>query len=157
MRRSLVYFSAAGLLAIASAGCAGANSTGHHNLQRAQASSVIGRAQVRNLLLARGRASAQYVITAPSPAKYAFNVRVTARASTNVAVMIRTWYGAVFPSILTSSHESGTCSLRGSQDVCAEHFPLLPAQRAGAWTVIVAKPTGPVTTVRITITFVDTR
>jgi hypothetical protein len=153
VRRTLACFAAASLLAISSAGCTGGSSTGHHKPEHGQASSVITRPQVTNLLLARGRASARYVITAPNPAKYAFNVRVTARASTDVSVRIRTWYGAVFPSILVSSHQQGTCSLKGSEDVCAEHFPLLPAERPGAWTVIAAKPTGPATTVRIAITF----
>ena len=100
-----------------------------------------------------GRSSARYVITAPDPARYAFDVSVTAPASTEVAVSIHTWYGAVFPSILSSSHQSGVCRLRGSQDICFELFPFLPAQRAGAWTVVAAKQSGPAAIVRIVITF----
>jgi hypothetical protein len=154
VRRTLACFAVASLLAIGSASCTGGSSTGHHKLEQARASSVIGRPQVMNLLLASGRTSARYVITAPNPARYAFNVLVIARPSTDVAISIRTWYGAVFPSILISSHQQGTCSLRGSQDACSEHFPLLPSEHAGAWTVIAAKPAGPATTVRIAITFV---
>ena len=153
MRRNLACFAVCGLLAIASAGCTGGNSTGHHKPEHARTASVVGRPQTANLVMARGHATAQYVITAPDPARYVFDVAVTARASTNVAVKIRTWYGAVFPSILISSHQSDACRLKGSRDVCLEHFPVLPAQRAGAWTVIATKPSGPATTVRITITF----
>ena len=153
MGRNLGFLAAASLLAIGSAGCTGGNSNGQHKLEHARTTSVIGRPQVASLMMANGRTSAQYVINAPNPARYGFDVSVTARASTDVAVRIRTWYGAVFSNILISSHQSGACSLRGSQDVCSEHFPLLPAQRAGAWTVIAAKPSGPATTVRIAVTF----
>jgi hypothetical protein len=78
---------------------------------------------------------------------------VTAPASIAVAVSIRTWYGAVFPSILSSSHQSGVCRAQGSEDICSELFPFLPAQRAGAWTVVAAKHSGPAAIVRIVITF----
>jgi hypothetical protein len=101
-----------------------------------------------------GRSSAQYEITAPDPAKYPFDVIVTAPVSVNIGVSIRTWYGAIFPSILVSSHEAGLCKARDSKDVCSELFPLLPAQRAGIWTVVAAKQSGPSATVRIAITFV---
>lgn len=100
-----------------------------------------------------GRVSAQYNVTAPDPARYAFDVTVTAPASVDVGVSIRTWYGAIFPGILTSSHQPHACTLRGSHDVCSEPFPLLPAQRAGKWTVVAAKESGPAATVRIVITF----
>ena len=85
--------------------------------------------------------------------RYAFDVSVSAPASVDVAVRIDTWYGAECPSILVSSHQSDSCKLSGSEDVCFERFPLLPAQRAGAWTVVAAKPSGPATTVRVVITF----
>ncbi len=103
--------------------------------------------------MSSGRSAARYMITAPDPARYAFDVSVSAPASVDVAVRIDTWYGAEFPSILVSSHQSDWCRLRGSEDVCFERFPLLPAQRAGAWTVVAAKPSGPATTVRVVITF----
>lgn len=93
--------------------------------------------------MSSGRSSARYVITAPDPAQYAFDVSVSAPASVDVAVRIDTWYGAEFTSILVSSHQSDWCKLRGSEDLCFEPVPLLPAQRAGAWTVIAAKPSGP--------------
>ena len=77
-----------------------------------------------------------------------------APVSVNVGVSIRTWYGAIFPSILASSHDADWCKARDSQDVCYEMFPLLPAQLAGSWTVIAAKQSGPAAMVRIVITFV---
>jgi hypothetical protein len=153
VRRNLAFFAMCSLLAIASAACTGSNGTGKHEQEHAGTTSVIGRPQAANLAMSSGRSSAQYVITAPDPARYGFDVNVTAPASIDVAVSIHTWYGAVFPSILSSSHQSGVCRLKGSQDICSELFPLLPAQRAGAWTVAVAKQSGPATTVRIVITF----
>ena len=141
------------VLAIASAACTGSNGTGKHDQEYAGTTSVIGRPQAANLAMSRGRSSAQYVITAPDPARYGFDVSVTAPASIDVAVSIRTWYGAIFPSILSSSHQSGTCRLKDSEDFCFELFPLLEAQRAGAWTVVAAKQSGPAATVRIVITF----
>ena len=140
------------LLAVASAACTGSTST-RHQPERAGTTSIIGRPQAANLALASGRSSARYVITAPDPARYGFDVSVTAPASIDVAVSIHTWYGAVFPSILISSHQSGVCKLTGSEEICSELFPFLPAQRAGAWTVVAAKQSGPATTVRIVITF----
>jgi hypothetical protein len=140
------------LLAVASAACTGSTST-RHQPERAGTTSIIGRPQAANLALASGRSSARYVITAPDPARYGFDVSVTAPASIDVAVSIHTWYGAVFPSILSSSHQSDACRHRGSEDICFELFPPLPAQRAGAWTVIAAKQSGPAMTVRIVITF----
>jgi hypothetical protein len=153
VRRNLAYLAMCSLLALASAACTGSNNTSNHQREHAGTAGVIGRRQAANLALPRGRSSAQYVITAPDPARYGFDVSLTAPDSINVAVRIQTWYGAVFPSILSSSHQSDVCRLRGSQDICFELFPLLPAQRAGAWTVIAAKQSGPATTVRIAITF----
>ena len=114
---------------------------------------VVGRPQARSLALPAGRYSAQYKIIAPDPAKYAFGVVVTAPVSVDVSVSIRTWYGAILPSILTSSHAPDYCTQNGSQDVCTEPFPLLPAQRPGEWTVVAAKRAGPAATVHIAITF----
>ncbi len=104
-------------------------------------------------MLPAGRSLAQYRITAPSPAKYGFDVTVIAPASADVGVSIRTWYGAIFPSILTSMHDPGSCRTRGSQDMCFERFPRLEAQRAGTWTVVASKRSGPAATVRVAIVF----
>ena len=151
MRRNLACVALCSVLA--SAACTGSTSTGQHQREHAGTTSVIGRPQAANLAMSGGRSSAQYVITAPDPARYGFDVSVTAPASIDVAVSIHTWYGAVFPSILTSSRQSGVCKLTGSEEICSELFPFLPAQRAGAWTVVAAKQSGPATTVRIVITF----
>jgi hypothetical protein len=114
---------------------------------------VVGRPQAASLVLPAGRSSAQYRIMAPSPAEYGFDVTVIAPASAEVGVSIRTWYGAIFPSILTSTHDPASCRAHGSQDVCFERFPLLEAQRAGTWTVVASKRSGPAVTVRVAIVF----
>src|ERR1700720_1002821 len=103
------------LLAIAGAACTGSTSTGSQR-KHAGTASVIGRPQAANLAMSSGRSSAQYVITAPDPARYPFEVSVTAPASIDVAVSIHTWYGAVLPSILSSSRQPDVCRLRGSED-----------------------------------------
>jgi hypothetical protein len=103
-------------------------------------------------MLAAGRSSARYRITAPPPARYAFTVSVAAPASVDVAVTITTWYGALL-SILGSTHDPGWCRRQGTQDVCFEQFPFLPAQLAGTWTVIASKQRGPAATVRVAVTF----
>ena len=153
MRRQLACLALCSFLAIASAACTGSTSTGTHQQEHAGTTSVTGRPQAANLAMSSGRSSAHYVITAPDPARYGFDVSVTAPASIDVAVSIHTWYGAILPSILSSSHQPDVCRLRGSKDICFELFPFLPAQRAGAWTVVAAKQSGPATTVRIVITF----
>ena len=153
MRRKLACLALCGALATASAACTGSNSTGNHQREHPGTTSVTGRPQAATLAMSRGRSSAQYVITAPDPARYGFDVSVTAPASIDVAVSIHTWYGAIFPSILTSSHQPDACRLTGSKDICFELFPLLPAQRPGAWTVVAAKQSGPAATIRIVITF----
>jgi hypothetical protein len=110
------------------------------------------RPQASSLVLAAGRSSARYRITAPPPAQYAFTVTVAAPASVDVAVTISTWYGALL-SILGSTHQPGSCRHQGTQHACLERFPFLPAQLAGTWTVVASKRLGPAATVRITVTF----
>jgi len=153
MRRSLAGLAAGGLLVL-SAACTDGGATGHPPANTASPAGVVGRAQSASLPMSAGRSSVQYGITAPDPARYSFDVAVTAPVSVDVSVSIRTWYGAILPSILDSSHDAGSCQARGSEDVCFERFPFLPAQRAGRWTVVAAKPSGPAATIRIVITFV---
>jgi hypothetical protein len=153
VRRNLACLAVCSLLAIASAACAGSTSTGKYQREHAGTASVTGRPQAANLAMPSGRSSARYVITAPDPARYGFEVSVAAPASIDVAVSIHTWYGAVLPSILSSSHQPDVCKLRDSEDICFELFPFLPAQRAGAWTVVAAKQSGPTAIVHIAITF----
>jgi len=143
-----------GLLALSAAACTSGGATGHPAGTTASPVGVIGKPQAANLAMSAGRSSAQYGITAPDPARYAFDLAVTAPVSVDVGLSIRTWYGAILPSILDSSHDAGWCQAHGSEDVCFERFPFLPAQRAGHWTVVAAKRSGPAATVRIAITFV---
>ena len=143
-----------GLLALSAAACTGGGATRPLTGSTASPTGAVGRPQAASLLMPAGRSSVQYGITAPDPARYAFDVAVTAPASVDIGVSIRTWYGAILPSILVSSHDPGWCQARGSEDVCFERFPFLPAQRAGRWTVVAAKTSGPAATIRIVITFV---
>lgn len=116
-------------------------------------SQVIGRPQSALLSLPRGESSSSYRITAPSPARYAFDVKVTAPASATVGLHIRTWYGDVF-SVLSSTNERASCRASGLNDICTLGFPLLPAQRAGVWTVVATKRSGPAARAHVTVTFV---
>lgn len=156
MRRGPACPVAGSLLVLSAAACTGGNANERTpegpGKNTASPVSVIGRPQAASLAMSAGRSSAQYKITAPDPARYEFEVAVTAPAAVDVGVSIRTWYGAIFPSILDSTHDPG-CRTRGSQVACFEQFPLLPAQQAGSWTVIAAKQSGPAATVRIVITF----
>ena len=156
MTRRLAAIAACGALALAVTACSGgggsARGTPSQAKNIARTSGVTEPPQAARLVLPTGRSSAQYQITAPSPAEYAFDVSVTAPASADVAVNIRTWYGAIL-SILGSTHDQGACGRRGSQDICFERFPFLPAQRAGKWTVVVSKRSEAPATVRVTVTF----
>jgi hypothetical protein len=152
MRRGLAGLAAGGLLALSA--CTGGGTTGHPAGSTGSPAGLIDKPQAASLSLLAGRSSAQYGITAPDPARYTFDVAVTAPVSVDVGLSIRTWYGAILPSILDSSHDAGWCQARGSQDVCFERFPFLPAQRAGPWTVVAAKQSGPAAKIRIVITFV---
>jgi len=141
------------VLALFVGGCTGGSAAGHL-AGTAGPAGVAGRPQAASLSMSAGRSSVQYGITAPDPARYEFDVTVTAPVSVDVGVSIRTWYGAILPSILDSSHDAGWCQRHGYEEVCFERFPFLPAQRAGRWTVVAAKRSGPAATIRIAITFV---
>jgi hypothetical protein len=147
---------ACGALALAAAACSGgsgsARGTSGHGKNIARTSGVTEPPQAARLVLSAGRSSAKYLITAPSPAEYSFDVSVTAPASADVAVNIRTWYGALL-SILSSTHDQGVCGRRGSEETCFERFPFLPAQLAGKWTVVASKRSVPPATIRIAVTF----
>jgi len=154
MRPGLAGVAVGGLLALSAAACTGGGATGHTPGSIPSPAGLIGKPQAASLVLPAGRSSVQYAITAPDPARYAFDIAVTAPTSIDVGVSIRTWYGAVFPSILDSSHDLSACQVRRSEDICFEMFPFLPAQDAGRWTVVAAKRSGPAATIRIAITFV---
>jgi hypothetical protein len=156
MRRVFAATAICGVLTLA-AGCTGGG--GNHRgapspgRNPARTPAVVGRPQAASLVLPAGHSSAQYRITAPSQAQYGFDVTVIAPVSADVGVSIRTWYGAIFPSILGATRDPESCRTRGSQDVCFERFPRLEAQRAGTWTVVASKRSGPAATVRVAIVF----
>ena len=156
MTRRLAATAACGLLVLAVAACSGgggrARGTPSHGQKIVRSDGVTEQPQPAELVLSAGRSSARYRITAPSPAKYAFDVSVTAPAAVNVAVNMRTWYGTTL-TILDSSHDRAWCRRRGSQDICFLPFPFLPAQLAGKWTVVASKQSGPLATVRVVVTF----
>jgi hypothetical protein len=110
-------------------------------------------AQAARLRLPVGRTSARYEITAPSPARYGFNVRTVAPVGVAFSVNVRTWYGAVLSIYDTADVGSG-CRVTAGVRSCLGRFPLLPAQRAGAWSVVVSKRSSPAATVAVAVTFV---
>jgi hypothetical protein len=154
--RGSAAMAACGLLALAVAACSGgggsARGTPRHGTKIVRAGGVAEQPQPAELALPAGRSSAQHRITAPSPARYAFDVSVTAPASASVAVNMRTWYGTTL-TILDSTHDRAWCRRRGSQAICFLPFPFLPAQLAGTWTVVASKQSGPPATVRVVVTF----
>jgi hypothetical protein len=156
MTRSVAITAICCVLALAAAGCTsgGGNHRGVPGPGKTpvRTSVAVGQPHTASLSLPAGRSSAQYQITAPSPAQYGFDVTVSAPASADAGVSIRTWYGAIL-SILDSTHDRGVCSRHGSQDVCFERFPLLPAQRAGTWTVVASKRSEPAAKVRVAVVF----
>lgn len=157
MRRNPTVLAICGVLSLTVSACtsAGGNDGGAqiHSKKIVRPPAAVGRPQTASLVLPAGRSSAEYRITAPSPAKYEFDVTVTAPASANASVNAYTWYGAVL-GILTSTRDlQDGCKRRGSQDVCFARFPLLPAQRAGIWKIVVSKRSGATAKVRVAITF----
>jgi hypothetical protein len=139
-------------VAACSAGGGHARGTPGHGNNIARATGVTEPPQAARLVLSAGHSSAQYVIAAPSPAHYTFDVSVTAPRSADVVVNIRTWYGALL-SILSSTHDQGACGRRGAGETCFQRFPFLPAQLPGKWTVIASKRSGPPATVDVAVTF----
>jgi len=157
MTRSWAALTISCLLALAVAGCTN-GARNHRDALTPSASPAgtfadPGRPQAANLRLSAGRSSSQYQITAPSPAQYGFTVTATAPASAEISISISTWYGAMLPSILDSTHDPAWCRKRGSQDACFELFPLLPAQRAGSWTVVASKRSEAAAVVHVAIMF----
>jgi hypothetical protein len=149
MTKRVLAATAMVILALTASAC----STGHTGPAPAHGRPVAAeRAQMASLTLAAGRSRAHYAITAPSPAHYVFDVELTSPSAADVALTIRTWYGTTL-SILSSSHAAGSCARHGSQDVCLEHFPLLPAQLAGTWTVVASKLSRQAARIHISVRF----
>jgi hypothetical protein len=156
MTRPLAAVAACGLLTLAVGACSASGGSDRgtlsHGKKIVRTGGEVQEPQSAALALSAGRSSAHYRITAPSPAKYAFDVSVTAPASINVAVNMRTWYGTTL-TILNSSHDRPWCRRRASQDICFLPFPFLPAQLAGKWTVVASKQSGAPATVAVVVTF----
>jgi hypothetical protein len=151
--RCLAATAVCGVVVLAATACTGGGRNDHGAQGHVPAAAAIGRPQAASLVLPAGRSSAQYRIAAPAPAQYGFDVTVTAPASADVSVNARTWYGATLGILVSTRDLQGSCTRKNSQDVCSERFPLLPAQRAGIWTIVAAKRSMPAATVRIAITF----
>ena len=143
-----------GLVAFGVTACTGGNGNDHSARAHSQKNpGAIERPQAAKLALAPGRSSAQYTITAPSPAQYEFDVSVTAPTSADVSVNAQTWYGATLGLLASSRDLQSSCHKTGSENVCFEQFPLLPAQRAGSWTIVATKQSDPAAAVQVAITF----
>jgi hypothetical protein len=108
--------------------------------------------QSARVSLPLGRVSAHFGITAPNPARYVFNVVTVAPTTAAFSVQMRTWYGAVF-SIYDSADFGSGCKQHAGRRTCLGRFPLLPAQRAGPWTVVVSKRSAAAATVAVAVTF----
>jgi hypothetical protein len=114
------------------------------------------------LSLPIGRSSVHFRIKAPSPARYIFDIALDLPAAAHIVVQFRTWYGAVL-DILDyrpgEQSESSTvmrstgCEANGSRLKCMQHYPLLEAQKAGPWTIVVLKRSRPAANVGVTVTF----
>jgi hypothetical protein len=113
---------------------------------------LLDRAQQAVLLLPRGRSTAQFVITALPPPTHIWTVLISASASADFEVHIRTWYGT-WLGVLPTTHNHEWCRNAGTEVRCALTFPELEAQRAGSWTVIARKRSYPAARVHIRVTF----
>jgi hypothetical protein len=111
-----------------------------------------GKPQRRTLSLAAGRASGRFKVIAFDPPTHTYDVRVRTDTSADISVWIRTWYGQRL-RVLDSLEDSSFCHLRHGRADCLFPFPALEAQRAGLWTVIARKRSGPPVRVRIAVTF----
>ena len=121
------------------------------------------RPQAALLALPAGRSSAHFRIIAPSPARYDFDVALNLPAAAHLVVQFRTGYGAVLDILdykpseqsesSTVNNQTTGCKSAGSRLLCVQHYPLLAAQKAGAWTFVVSKRSAPPATVRVVVKF----
>jgi hypothetical protein len=145
-----------GVLALAAGACTGgggnARATQSHRQHVTRGSAGTGRPQAASLMLAEGRSSARYRITAPSPARYGFEVTVIAPAAANVSVNARTWYGANSAFSSPRAIFENRAGARAPRTSALSDFRCcLPS--AGTWTIVASKHSEPAATVRIAITF----
>jgi len=121
---------------------------------RSSTPTLDGRPQVGTLLLAKGRSSAHFAITALTPSTHTYDVLVETAASADVSVYFQTWYGQTLGAqYSTQGTLASNCVVTGARMTCLSHFPELGAERAGTWTVIASKRSGPSAAVRVSVTF----
>jgi hypothetical protein len=118
------------------------------------ASALDGQPQVDNLFLQRGASSAHFAITALTPSTHTYNVLVDTAASADVSVHFQTWYGQTLGAqYSTQGTLASNCVVKGTRMTCLSRFPELGAERAGTWTVIASKRSGPPVAVRVSVIF----
>jgi hypothetical protein len=111
-----------------------------------------GKPQRGSLRLAAGRTTGRFKVTAFDPRTHTYDVRVRTDASADISVRMRTWYGQQL-RVLGSIEGNSSCHVRAGEADRLSYFPALEAQRAGPWTVIARKRSGPPVIVRIEVTF----
>jgi hypothetical protein len=142
-------------LTLAIAACGSSHHASKAAVTTAPASTTTAQAnrpQEARLTLPEGRSSRSYTVIAPSPAQYAYNIALDLPVSAKISVNIRTRYGAVL-SVFESSQRGQGCTAHGSRLTCLLRFPLLPAQKAGHWRVVVSKTSRAPALVHIATTF----
>ena len=118
------------------------------------ASALAGRPQIGDLHLAGGWSSARFTITALSPPTHTYDVLVETAASADLSVHFQTWYGQnLGAQYSTQGTLASNCVVTGARMACLSHFPELGTERAGTWTVIATKRSGPPVSVWISVTF----
>ena len=116
------------------------------------AASIIDRPQAASLRLPNGHSTRSFAITAPSPPKHTWDVRIVTQSTADVSITARTWYG-VSLYLLNSTRNRRACSTRPARTTCLLRYPHLEAQRAGRWRIVVRKRSQGPATVRVAITF----
>jgi hypothetical protein len=111
-----------------------------------------GKPQKQTLRLGPGPATRRFQVTAFDPPTHTYDVHVRTDAGADISVQMRTWYGQRL-RILDAIERDSSCHVRNGKADCLFAFPALEAQRAGPWTVIVEKRSGPPVTVRVGLTF----
>ena len=104
------------------------------------------------LRLPAGRSSSRFLLFAPDPPTHPFDVHVETAASARLTIDIRTWYGQVLHVLRAASMEAW-CHEQGRKARCLIPLPILEAQRAGRWTVIVRKRSQAAVTAEVSVAF----
>jgi hypothetical protein len=104
------------------------------------------------LRLPAGRSSSRSLLFASDPPTHPFDVHVETAASARLTIDIRTWYGQVLHVLWAASMEAW-CHQWGTQARCLIPLPILEAQRAGRWTLIVRKRSQAPVTAEVSVAF----